>query len=160
MPETSPETTPVATPREVFETFVTLLAAGKGVEAAELYAEDAVVELPFALPAPERMVGRAVLRERFGAMAAAGLEMHVENIRVHETADPEVIVAEFDFRGLAGSTGRSFHVTNIQVLRIRDGLIRSTRDYHDHAALGVATGQLAALGEALGGLALDRVRAA
>jgi hypothetical protein len=30
---------------------------------------------------------------------------------------------------------RDFQVANIQVLRVRDGLILETRDYHNHAVL-------------------------
>lgn len=161
MPETTPSPTSAPAPREVFAALLERFSAGKWSEVAELYAEDAVVEIPFALPAADRIEGRAALHARFTAMAAAGgIELHAENVRVHETADPETIVGEFDYRGRVPGTGRSFRVANIQVLRIRDGLIVATRDFHDHAALGVATGGIAGLDEALGGLDLDRVSAA
>jgi ketosteroid isomerase-like protein len=61
---------------------------------------------------------------------------------VHDTADPEVIVGEFDYHGQVSTTGRTFQVPNIQVLRIRDGQIVSSRDYHDHLALAAAVGRL------------------
>ncbi|MFD0534481.1 nuclear transport factor 2 family protein [Actinomadura luteofluorescens] len=51
---------------------------------------------------------------------------------VHDTGDPEVIVAEFGYDGRVTASGRAFRVANIQVLRVRDGLIAETRDYHDH----------------------------
>jgi ketosteroid isomerase-like protein len=57
---------------------------------------------------------------------------------VHETDDPEVIVAEFDYDGLITTTGHAFRFSNVQVLRVRDGLIVETRDYHDHRALARA----------------------
>jgi len=38
---------------------------------------------------------------------------------VHDTADPEVIVGEFDYHGQVATTGRAFRVANVQVLRIR-----------------------------------------
>ena len=150
--------TPAATPTEVFHRLVATFSSGRWADAAALYAPDAVAELPFALPAPDRVEGRETLHQRFSALAAGNLDITVENIRVHTTADPEVIVAEFDYRGRAVATGRDFSVANIQVLRIRDGLITATRDYHDHVALAVATGHLPALDDALGGLDLDRVR--
>lgn len=156
MPTPAPVSVP--TPREVFTALAGLLSAGRWDEVAALYAEDAVAELPFALPVPDRVEGRATLHERFTALGAGNLEMVVENIRVHETADPEVIVAEFETRGKSLTTGRAFHLANIQVLRVRDGLIAHTRDFHDHAALAVATGRMPALDAALGGgFALDRV---
>jgi uncharacterized protein len=152
-----PASTTARTPREVFTALIELVTDGKWADISGLYAEDAVAELPFALPAPERLEGRANLHERFVSLAAGGaMQMRTENIRVHQTADPEVIIAEFDYRGQAGPTGRPFHVANIQVLRVRDGLIVATRDFHDHAALAVASGQAPALDEALGGLDLDR----
>ncbi|WP_333770864.1 hypothetical protein [Streptomyces sp. IBSBF 2435] len=50
---------------------------------------------------------------------------------------------------------------SIQVLRVRDGLIVATRDFHDHVALAVATGQLPALAGAVGpDFTLDRAPAA
>jgi hypothetical protein len=61
---------------------------------------------------------------------------------VHETADPEVIVAEFDYVGHVATTDTTFRVANIQVLRIRDGLIVESRDYHDHLAFAHALGHL------------------
>jgi hypothetical protein len=44
------------------------------------------------------------------------LELRARNITVHQTSDPEVIVAEWDYDGLVTTTGRSFQVSNIQVV--------------------------------------------
>ncbi|MBO2460694.1 nuclear transport factor 2 family protein [Actinomadura violacea] len=57
---------------------------------------------------------------------------------VHETGDPEVIIVEFDYEGRIATTGHGFRVPNIQMLRVRDGLIVETRDYHDHRGLARA----------------------
>jgi ketosteroid isomerase-like protein len=100
-----------------------------------MYAEDAVVQMPFALPAPVRLHGREEVRRHLAGNAQVGITLRVSGVRMHETADPEVVIAEFDYDGHAGSTGRDFHVANIQVLRVRDGLIQETRDYHNHAVL-------------------------
>jgi ketosteroid isomerase-like protein len=40
----------------------------------------------------------------------------------------------------APATGRQLTVANVQVLRVRDGLIVGTRDYHDHARLAAVSG--------------------
>ncbi|MFA1544141.1 nuclear transport factor 2 family protein [Actinomadura monticuli] len=72
------------------------------------------------------------------APAAGPLELRAWNAVVHDTADPEVIVAEFDYDGRVTATGRTFRVANLQVLRVRDGLIVETRDYHDHPGLARA----------------------
>ncbi|MFD0689559.1 nuclear transport factor 2 family protein [Actinomadura fibrosa] len=127
------------TPREVFERLSAGISAGRWHELAALYAEDAVVDQPFALPpAPPHLEGRASLDRHFRAAAAGPLELVARNVVVHETADPEVIVAEFDYAGRVATTGAAFRVANVQVLRIRDGLIVETRDYHDHRGLARA----------------------
>jgi ketosteroid isomerase-like protein len=65
-----------------------------------------------------------------------------DNIRVHETTDPEVIVAEFEYAGTILATGEPFRVPAIFVLRVRDGLIVESRDYIDHLAMIRARGQV------------------
>jgi len=128
-----------ATPREVFARLSAGISAGRWHELAALYAEDAVVDQPFALPpAPARLAGRAVIDRHFRAAAAGPLELRARNAVVHDTADPEVIVAEFDYEGRVTTTGRAFRVANVQVLRVRDGLVVETRDYHDHPGLARA----------------------
>jgi uncharacterized protein len=131
--------TTAASPREVFARLSAGISAGRWDELAALYAEDAVVEQPFALPpAPPRLEGRATIDRHFRAAAAGPLELRARDVVVHETADPEVIIVEFDYEGLVTTTGRAFRVANIQLLRIRDGLIAETRDYHDHPGLARA----------------------
>jgi ketosteroid isomerase-like protein len=122
------------TPREVFEKLSAGISSGEWSGLHELYAADAVVEMPFALPAPVRLHGREEVRRHFALNGQAGIALRADAVRVHETGDPEVVIAEFDYDGRAPS-GRSFRVSNIQVLRVRDGLILETRDYHNHAAL-------------------------
>ncbi len=64
------------------------------------------------------------------------------NITIHETADPEVIVAEFEYRGTVPGTGEPFALPGIFVIRVRDGQIVSSRDYVDHLGLARALGRL------------------
>jgi len=122
------------TPREVFENLSAGISSGDWSRLHELYAADAVVEMPFALPSPVRLRGREEVRRHFAMNGQAGISLRADAVRVHETADPEVVIAEFDYDGRAAS-GRTFRVSNIQVLRVRDGLIVETRDYHNHTAL-------------------------
>jgi hypothetical protein len=84
-------------------------------------------------PASAAATGEEV-RRHFAMNGQAGLSLRADAVRVHDTADPEVVIAEFDYDGRA-ARGRTFRVSNIQVLRVRDGLIVETRDYHNHAAL-------------------------
>ncbi|MDJ0385735.1 nuclear transport factor 2 family protein [Streptomyces sp. G-G2] len=139
-------------PREVFQKLLDGIATGRFSELAELYAEDAVVETAFEPVGPRRIEGRAALRERFAAVSAGSpMELTPVNVVIRETDDPEVVVAEWDYRVHHRVTGRTFEAANIQVLRARDGLIVSSRDYHDHLALVVAGGGLPHLVAALDG---------
>ncbi|MET9464182.1 nuclear transport factor 2 family protein [Streptomyces sp. NPDC006544] len=138
-------------PREAFQKLLDGITAGRFSELAELYAEDAVVETVFEPVGPRRIEGRAALRERFAAVSAGSpVELTPANVVVRETDDPEVVVAEWDYQVHHRVTGRTFKAANIQVLRVRDGLIVSSRDFHDHLALVVAGGGLPHLVAALG----------
>ena len=114
-----------------------------------LYTDGAVVEHPFALPAPMRLDGREAIRRYFAAAAALPVRLRTHNMVVHETADPGVVVAEWDYEGVVTTTGRSFQVSNIQVSTIRDGKIVASRDYHNHVVLAGVTGRLPSLLDAI-----------
>ncbi|MFJ2864441.1 nuclear transport factor 2 family protein [Kitasatospora sp. NPDC087314] len=145
MPET-------LSPNEVFQTLLEGIGEGRFLELAGLYAEDAVVETVFEPVGPRRIQGRAALAERFAEVAASSpVELTPRNVVIRVTDDPEVIVAEWDYQVHHRVTGRTFEAANIQVLRIRDGLIVSSRDFHDHLALIVAGGNLQQLIAALDG---------
>lgn len=139
-------------PRQVFTKLLEGIAAGRYSELAGLYAEDAVVETVFEPVGPRRTEGRAALEERLAQVAAGSpVELTPANVVIRETDDPELIVAEWDYQVHHRPTGRTFESANIQVLRVRDGLIIHSRDFHDHLALIVASGALPQLVTALDG---------
>jgi uncharacterized protein len=126
-------------PRDVLQRLIHGISEGRWHELGELYAEDAVVDYPFAPPAgPARLEGRAVIQRYFAAVARSPLRLTARNVVVHETTDPEVAIAEWDYDVSVTSTGRSFQVANIQVSRVRDGQIVTSRDYHHHSVLAEA----------------------
>ena len=128
--------------REVLEDLISGISNGRWLELHELYAEEAVVEYPFALPAPTRLEGRAAIQRYFAAVARMPLELRAHNIVMHDATDPEVIIVEYDYDGLVATTGRAFQVSNIQVSTVRDGQIVKSRDYHNHLVLADVTGRL------------------
>ncbi|WP_322871569.1 nuclear transport factor 2 family protein [Streptomyces goshikiensis] len=137
-------------PREVFHTLLERISAERFSELAELYAPDAVVETVFEPVGPRLFEGRAVLEARFAEVSAGRpVQLTPANVLVRETDDPEVVVAEWDYRVHHRATGRSFETANVQILRVRDGLIVESRDFHDHLALIVAGGNLPQLVAAL-----------
>lgn len=125
----------MTTPRDVFAALSDGIGEGRFGELSALYAEDTVVEHPQAVPRPTRITGRAAIHERFGGALAGALRLKRKNVVVHETTDPEVIVAEYDYDAESVETGKTDVTANIQVLRIRDGLIVHSRDYHDYLRL-------------------------
>ena len=95
------------------------------------------------------------LRAHFGVTAPPGappgrtLRRRPAGITVHETADPEVIVAEFRYEGTVVETGEPFTIPGIFVLRVRDGKIVESRDYLDHLRSAQARGHLAEVLDAI-----------
>ena len=124
-------------PRDVFDALSDGISEGRFGELSALYAEDTVVEHPQAVPRPTRLTGRAAVHERFTGVLAGAVRLKRKNVVVHETTDPEVIVAEYDYDAESAETGRTITTANIQVLRVRDGLIVHSRDYHDYLRLAV-----------------------
>jgi uncharacterized protein len=124
------------THEEFFARRTRAVASGRFTDLIAEYADDAVVHQPFAQPEPITLRGRDQIAEHLARGAAAPLAMGVRNVVIHETADPEVFIAEYDYELRATATGRTGTVANIQVFRVRDGLIVESRDYHDHAGIG------------------------
>jgi uncharacterized protein len=139
-----------SSPQQVLEALMRGIAEQEWQGLNELYAEDAVVEYPFALPTPRRSQGREAMREHFAAFSAAPLKLEIRNWVVHLTTDPEVIIAEWDYEGTVTTTGDSFRVSNIQVSRVRGGKIVESRDYHNHAFMAAVMGRLPQLLAVLG----------
>jgi ketosteroid isomerase-like protein len=131
-------------PEDVFRALVDGVAAGRWAELPELYAEETDVVHPFHPLRAPALRTRDELREHF---KPTGPELHRRpaNITIHQTADPEVIVAEFEYQGTVAETGESFSLPGIFVLRVRDGEIVSSRDYLDHLTSARIRGQLATL---------------
>ncbi|WAL64339.1 nuclear transport factor 2 family protein [Amycolatopsis cynarae] len=129
-------------PREVFFRLSEGISDGRWTELGDLYAEDCVVEHPQRPPAGSRMTGRKAVADRFAATAGS-IELKARDVVVHETTDPELVVAEFAYHGRHGE--RTFRSANVQVLRVRDGLIVHSRDYHDYLKMAAARDGLDAL---------------
>jgi uncharacterized protein len=124
-----------ATPREVLEQLIEGVPARRWDDLPGLYDENAIVGQPYALPEPIRLQGRDAVAAHFQRAARVPLSLRADNIVIHETADPEVVIGEFDYHAENTSSGASVTVANVIVARVRDGLIVESRDFHHHAAL-------------------------
>jgi len=112
----------------------------------DLFAPDGYVEWPYRPEGvPDRLEGRDRLRE-FLDSQAKGLVRFDEyrDTVVHETADPEVVIVEYEAHGTVLPTGAPLHQTIIAVIRVRDGLVVSYRDYLNPLVLAETLASVAA----------------
>jgi ketosteroid isomerase-like protein len=123
---------------DLFNRLLTGLTSAEWSDLSELYTDDARVTMPFALPEPRVLNGRAEIAAHFAGSTAVPIRFTAENVVVHQTTDPDVVIAEFDYVVRVTTTGAEFRASNVQLVRARDGLIAETHDYHDHARLAAA----------------------
>jgi uncharacterized protein len=142
-----------ASAREVFER-AKKLALAKDLDGfADLFAPDGVHELPFAPPGiPRRLEGRETLREYFATLTGTPLKhTGFTDMTVYETADPGVIIAEYDAHGTVTSTGRPYQLRYLQVVKVSGGQITLWRDYWDPLASAELLGRIPELLSRYGG---------
>ncbi len=140
-----------ASPRQTVERFLAAVVSPSPGDIADCYADRVVIEMPFAAGiAPERTeTTREELRARFAAGAAARRYTAVRDVRIHDTADPDVIVLEYRIDGTRLADGEQFTMGFVMVLTFSDGLIAHSRDYTDPIAGARALGRLADLATTL-----------
>ena len=135
---------PAPSPRQTVERFLAAAVSPAPGDMADCYAERFVIELPFASGlGPERTEAtREETRARFAAGAAARRYTAVRDLRVHETADPDVLIVEYRLDGIRVADGERFSLAFVMVLTFADGLIIHSRDYSDPIAGFRALGRL------------------
>ena len=105
----------------------------------EFWAEDVVIEVPFAPPGhPRRYTGR----QRFLDTTRAGREQlpvrfeEFRDVTVHDAGDTMVI--EYELAGTVLTTGRRAAARFVAVARLRDGQVTHWREYQDTRAIAEA----------------------
>ena len=122
--------TPTRTPRETLELLIRITTEGDRSQLADLYAPDVVIDMPFSRPGfPSRTEGNDTMRTQMKAVSGLWSYDSVDGVALHETTDPEVVIAEFRVHGRVTAGGEQFALTYIMVTRVVDGLIVSSRDY-------------------------------
>ena len=111
-----------------------MLRAGRDMDVETvvgLMAPDGYVEWPYRPPgAPARLRGRAEIRRHLSEAAKAFVRFdEYRHVVVHETADPEVIIVEYEAHGTLVASGAPFQQVVIAVFRVQNGQIVSYRDY-------------------------------
>jgi ketosteroid isomerase-like protein len=135
----------VMNPVELVERALHLLLLHDMAAFADLWAENGVLEFPFAQPgAPQRLEGRAAVREYLRGYPDVVDVREIPERVVHRTEDPDVLVVEFTAGGVVVATGEPYSMRYIAVITVRDGEIRHYRDYWSPAAAAeIMTGALA-----------------
>ncbi len=130
-------------PRDVFARLQQVVLQFDMDAQAELYAVNGVLEWPFAPDGlPRRVEGREAIRRvlvplREQARAAGHHLLGFRSVVVHDTADPEVIIAEFDVQGEVLPSGQPYQLSYIQVLHVHDGeIVIVSRLLESSGALG------------------------
>ena len=123
-------------PRDVVRETHRAVLAGDADGFARRFAEDAVLEFPFSSEpsVPPRVEGRDSIRRMAAALGKhferVGTRLRrFENLIVHETTDPEVLVVEFEALGEARANESVYRLPDVQVWRVRGGEVLSMRDY-------------------------------
>jgi ketosteroid isomerase-like protein len=97
----------------------------------ELFADDAVVEFPYApsLGRASRLEGKAAIGDYFRAASAEFLDLAFRDVRVYRTTDAGVVLAEGHGTARIASTGKIYEQDYVVVLHAEGGLITRYREY-------------------------------
>jgi uncharacterized protein len=141
-----------ASPREIAERFLRAAVGADPGDMADCYAPSVVIEMPFAVAPliPARVeTTREELRTRFQAGRASRSYKSLSDVVIHETADPDVVIIEYELHGEFTQTAEPFSLRFLMVLKVKDGQIVHSRDYSNPIAGAQVIGRLPELIAAL-----------
>jgi len=125
------------THKEIFERFVYAGAITRNPDAiAAMFTEDGVLDAPLVPdghPLHRRLVGREAIRSGIAVYhqqlpAQGTVNVELSSVVLHDTADPDVFIAEIDV-AFDEVGGRRTRMSLVQIFRLRDGQIAMVRDY-------------------------------
>ncbi|RCG15969.1 nuclear transport factor 2 family protein [Streptomyces reniochalinae] len=117
-------------PADVARHLLDLLLHKEMDQFCDMWAEDGTVEIPFAAPgAISHMAGRETIRSYLTHYCDHQLIDDLPHVHIHETTDPEVVIAEWTAHGTTVSTGKKYEMRYIIVITVRDGKVVNYRDY-------------------------------
>ncbi|MFI7618226.1 nuclear transport factor 2 family protein [Nonomuraea terrae] len=119
---------------------------------AGLWAEDGVIEFPFAAPGyPSRVEGRPAIQEYMRDYPDILDVRQIVQETVHQSVDPEVAIVEFEVAGVVPRTGKSYRMRYVAVATVRGGEIQLYRDYWSPLAAADVLGGLEMVNQAFAG---------
>ncbi len=139
-------------PQELVSHALELLLAQDMAAFAGLWAEDGVLEFPFAAPGyPTLVEGRAAVTEYMRGYPDILKIEEIPHPVMHQSVDPEVVIVEFEASGTVVATGAPYRMCYIAVITVRDNEIQRYRDYWSPLAAAEAMGGLQELLSGFGG---------
>jgi ketosteroid isomerase-like protein len=145
-----PDNTP--SPREMVELVRRMVEGTHGIQFADLFAEDGILEYPFAAPGfPTVYKGQQAIRDMHEAAGQFRALFDIEGMTttVYESTDPEVVVAEITHSGHSHTTGRPYDFLALAIIRVRHGKIVHYRDFMNPLAVAELLGRLPDLASAI-----------
>lgn len=117
----------------------------------ELFADDAVVEFPYApsIGRAPRLEGKAAIAEYFRSASREFVALTFRDVRVYCTtdADADVVLAEAHGTARIASTGKIYEQDYVIVLNAKDGRVTRYREYWNVIPALEAFGGLEALAQ-------------
>ncbi|MFI0482213.1 nuclear transport factor 2 family protein [Actinomadura sp. 9N215] len=123
-------------PADLFRHSLRLLLDGDISGWLALWADDGVMEFPFAPPHWSQRLDGAEAIAAYMRRYPDHIDLHdFPDVRIHETAAPETIVVEMRGTGRLVQTGAPFDMTYIAVVTVKDGRFAFYRDYWNPLAV-------------------------
>lgn len=114
----------------LMQQYQTLLLEHRFDEWIDLWADDAICEFPFAAPdRPKTLEGRETILAYMRAYPSRFSVEGVDELRVHQGLDPNVVVVEMRIKGRAVETGKPYNQQFVIVAEARDGKLAHYREY-------------------------------
>lgn len=114
----------------LMQQYQTLLLEHRFDEWIELWADDGICEFPFARPErPKILKGKAEILSYMTAFPSWFTVEGVDELRVYQGTDPNVVIVEMKIRAHAVDSGKPYNQRFVIVAEARDGKLSHYREY-------------------------------
>jgi hypothetical protein len=114
----------------LMQQYQTLLLEHRFDEWIDLWADDGTCEFPFAGPdRPKTLEGKEKILAYMRAYPSRFSVESVDELRVHQGLDPNVVVVEMRIKGQAVETGKPYNQQFVIVAEAREGKLAHYREY-------------------------------
>lgn len=107
-----------------------LALVGKDIPAwVDLFAEDAVIEFPYAFNTPPRLEGKSAIYNCMKDVSAQMQDLVFTSVRTYPTPDPNLLFAEVHGEAIITATSRHYKQDYMMRMETKDGKIVHYREY-------------------------------